>query len=119
MPDLGWSEILALAVIAIVVVGPRELPGLMRQFARFTKAARQAAHEFRESLDELARETELEDIKPGEGRVDYDTPEAIIDPTTGQSVARHTPLPEEDWPYEPPTDSDEDHTSEPQKSPEP
>ncbi len=116
MPDLGWSEIFALVVIAIVVVGPRELPGLMRQIARFTKAARQAAQEFRDSLDELARETELEEIERTARKRDYDTPEAIVDPTTGRSVPRHSLLPEKGGAYEPPVEAGEEHPAEPQRT---
>jgi sec-independent protein translocase protein TatB len=108
MPDLGWSEILTLVVIAIVVVGPRELPGLMRQIARFTKAARHAAQEFRDSLDELARETELEEIERAANKRDYDTPDSIVDPTTGRSAPRRSLLPEKSSAYEPPAEGGED-----------
>ena len=114
MPDLGWSEIFALVVIAIVVVGPRELPGLMRQIARFTKAARQAAQEFRDSLEELAREAELDEIARKASPLDYDTPEALVDPTTGQRVNRSL-LPDKDGAYEPPEDAGDEEPLEPQR----
>jgi sec-independent protein translocase protein TatB len=118
MPDLGWGEIFALVIIAIVVVGPRELPGLMRQIARFSKAARQAAQEFRDSLDELARETELEEIEREARKRDYDTRDAIIDPTTGRSVPRSL-LPEKGGAFQPPGETGEEHPVEPQRNPEP
>jgi sec-independent protein translocase protein TatB len=106
MPDLGWTELFALVVIAVVVVGPRELPGLMRQVARFTRAARQAAQEFRDSLDELAREAELEEVRRRANPVDYDTPDSVVDPTTGHSAPRQL-LPEGAGVYEPPADAEE------------
>jgi sec-independent protein translocase protein TatB len=108
MPDLAWSEILALIVIAIVVVGPRELPGLMRKVAQFTRAARQAAQEFRDSLDELALEVELDEVKRGRPPVNYDTEEAVVDPTTGHSISRKGTLSDKDAPYTPPVEEDDE-----------
>ncbi len=63
MPDIGWSELLLIAVIAIVVVGPKELPNLLRMMGRGMTAARRAANEFRSALDDLAREAD-EAAKP-------------------------------------------------------
>lgn len=119
MPDLGWTEIFALVVIAIVVVGPRELPALMRQVARFTKAARRAAQEFRESLDELVRETEIEDIERAAAKQDYDTVDAIIDPTTGRRDSRRSVLPEEGGAYDPPVEAGEEPRAKVQRGQDP
>ena len=63
MPGLGWTEILILAAIAIVVVGPKDLPVLMRTIGRFVGKARALAREFQESFEEIAREAELDELR--------------------------------------------------------
>src|SRR5262245_7896349 len=65
MPDIGigWSELLFIAVLAIVVVGPKDLPRLMAQASRWMRAARRMANEFQGHLDQLAREAELADLE--------------------------------------------------------
>lgn len=63
MPSIGWSELLVLAVVAIVVVGPRELPRLMRVVGHWAGKARSAAREFQAAFDDLARESEMEEMR--------------------------------------------------------
>ena len=63
MPGLGWMEMVILAALAIVVVGPKDLPILMRTIGRFVGKARALAREFQESFEEIAREAELEDLR--------------------------------------------------------
>ncbi len=62
-PSLGWTEMLLLAVLALVVVGPKELPLLFRKVGRFTAKLRGMAQEFRTGFDELARQAELDELK--------------------------------------------------------
>lgn len=63
MPSIGWSELLVLAVVAIVVVGPKELPRLMRVVGHWVGKARAAAREFQSAFDDLARESEMEEMR--------------------------------------------------------
>ena len=63
MFDLGWSKILILAVVAIVVVGPKELPALLRTLGQFIAQLRRHAAEFRTQFDEAIRSPELDQIK--------------------------------------------------------
>lgn len=63
MLDIGWTELLVIAVILIVVVGPKDLPPMIRAFGKMTKRLRQTAGEFRAQFDEALREAELDDIK--------------------------------------------------------
>ena len=63
MFDIGWSELLVIAVVAIVVVGPKELPKLMRSFGFYAGKLRRAAAEFRRQFDDAMREAELEEVK--------------------------------------------------------
>ncbi|MFZ1991390.1 MAG: Sec-independent protein translocase protein TatB [Alphaproteobacteria bacterium] len=63
MPGFGWMELLIVAALAIVVVGPKDLPILMRTIGRFVGKARALAREFQESFEEIAREAELEELR--------------------------------------------------------
>ncbi|MGE3528487.1 MAG: Sec-independent protein translocase protein TatB [Methyloceanibacter sp.] len=63
MFDIGWSELLVIAVVAIVVVGPKDLPKLMRSFGFYAGKLRRAAAEFRRQFDEAMREAELDEVK--------------------------------------------------------
>lgn len=62
-PEIGWSELLVIGLIAIIVVGPKDLPLLMRKFGQFMTRARNAAAEFQASLDELGRQAELDSLR--------------------------------------------------------
>lgn len=63
MLDIGWTELLVIAVVLIVVVGPKDLPPMIRAFGKMTKRLRQTAGEFRSQFDEALREAELDDLK--------------------------------------------------------
>ncbi|WP_309085399.1 Sec-independent protein translocase protein TatB [Chelativorans sp.] len=63
MLELGWSEILVIAIVLIVVVGPKDLPRVLRSFGRTTAKMRTMAGDFRRQFDEALREAELEDVK--------------------------------------------------------
>jgi sec-independent protein translocase protein TatB len=58
MFDIGWSEILVIAVVAVVVVGPKELPSMLRTFGRTMGQVRKTANGFRRQFDEAMREVE-------------------------------------------------------------
>ncbi len=63
MIDLGWSEMLVILVVALIVIGPKDLPKVARQIGRWTAKARAMAREFQRSFDDMVREAELEEIK--------------------------------------------------------
>ncbi|MEX6507740.1 Sec-independent protein translocase protein TatB [Jiella sp. M17.18] len=63
MFDIGWSELLVIAVVLVVVVGPKDLPGMLRTFGRTTKQLRAMAGEFRRQFDEALQEAELDDVR--------------------------------------------------------
>ena len=62
-PSIGFAEFMVLAIVALIVVGPRELPLLMRRIGAFVKRARAMAAEFQRSFEEIGRETELEELR--------------------------------------------------------
>jgi sec-independent protein translocase protein TatB len=63
MLDLAWSEIAIIGLVAVVVLGPKELPKALRSLAQFMKKARKLAGEFQGHWNEMVREAELEDVK--------------------------------------------------------
>ncbi len=63
VPGLGFGEFIVLAVLALVVVGPRELPKLMRHVGGFMRKVREMGREFQRSFDDLGRELELEELR--------------------------------------------------------
>jgi sec-independent protein translocase protein TatB len=60
MFDIGWSEVLVIAVVAIVVVGPKELPRMLRTFGKTMGAVRRTANDFKRQFEEALREAERE-----------------------------------------------------------
>ena len=92
MFDIGWQELFVIGVVAIVVVGPKELPRVLRAVTLGVRKIRGMASEFQSSIDELAREAELHDIRRDlERTADMDIQkelEQTIDPTgeVGKSV---------------------------------
>jgi sec-independent protein translocase protein TatB len=63
LPGVGFSELVVLAVIALLVVGPRDLPLMLRKLGRQMAKMRALANEFRTGFDELARQAELDELK--------------------------------------------------------
>ena len=63
MFDVGWSELFVIAVVAIVVIGPKDLPKLMRSFGHYAGKVRRTAAEFQRQFEEAMREAELDEVK--------------------------------------------------------
>jgi sec-independent protein translocase protein TatB len=63
MIDLAWSEIALIAVVALVVIGPKDLPEAVRGVARGIQKLRRMAGEFRSQADELVREANLDELR--------------------------------------------------------
>jgi len=59
----AWQHIVILLVVALVVVGPKDLPRLMHKAGKWAGKARNMANEFRRSFDEMARQTELDELR--------------------------------------------------------
>jgi sec-independent protein translocase protein TatB len=63
MFDIGWSELLVIAVVAIIVVGPKDLPRLMRTFGHYAGRLRRAASEFQRQFEEAVRDSETDEVR--------------------------------------------------------
>ena len=85
MFDIGWTEMLVVAVVAIIIIGPKDLPKALRTLGQWTGRIRAMAREFQNSIDEVVREAELDEIKKTveqAGRYDIKGEiEKTIDPT--------------------------------------
>src|SRR5208282_987076 len=63
MFDFAWSELALIAAVALVVIGPKDLPRTLRVVGQWVRKARAIAREFQGNLDQMVREAELDDIK--------------------------------------------------------
>jgi sec-independent protein translocase protein TatB len=133
MFDIGWSEFVLIAVVALIAIGPKELPGVLRTVGQWMGKARKMAAEFQSQFQEAMREAEMADLKKsfdevkeaasgfGSGNImtslqkdvtdalkidDIDKPAAAIEPPP--AAATETPVPAEPLAITP-----EVHASEP------
>ncbi|WP_026614232.1 Sec-independent protein translocase protein TatB [Ensifer aridi] len=63
MLDIGWTELVVIAIVLIVVVGPKDLPPMLRAFGRMTSKMRGMAADFRRQFDEALREADLDEVR--------------------------------------------------------
>ena len=82
MFNIGWSELLLIAVVAIIVVGPKELPRLMRTFGHYAGKLRRAAADFQRQFEDAMQESELDEMRKALDEVR----------TTAASIHTNTPM---------------------------
>ncbi len=63
MLDIGWTEMLVIGVIAIVVIGPRDLPKMLKTVGGWVRKARATVRELQTGIEDMAREAELDEVK--------------------------------------------------------
>jgi sec-independent protein translocase protein TatB len=63
MFDIGWGELLLIGIVALIAIGPKELPGVMRTIGQWTGKLRRMASEFQNQFQEAMREAEMADLK--------------------------------------------------------
>ena len=63
MFDIGWSELLVIGVVALIAIGPKELPGVLRTVGHWMGKIRRMASEFQGQFQEAMREAEIADLK--------------------------------------------------------
>jgi len=93
MFDLSWSHILILLIVALVVVGPKDLPKMMRTTGRWLGKARAMADQFRKSFDEMARQSELDELRAEIEALRAHKPLAGIEQSMTQSILPPDPPP--------------------------
>jgi sec-independent protein translocase protein TatB len=63
MLDIGWSEIAVIVVVALIVIGPKDLPKVLKTIGIWVRRARMLTRDFQNSVDEMIREADLEDVR--------------------------------------------------------
>src|ERR1700754_3549845 len=63
MFDIGWSEMMVVGVVALVVIGPKDLPAALRQAGKWMGAVRRMASDFQGQVNEAMRESELDELR--------------------------------------------------------
>lgn len=85
MLDLSWQELFLIGVVALIVIGPKDMPQVMRSVAGFVRKARGLSREFQNGMAQMMREAELDDLRrklDEAGRVDLgQTVKDAVDPT--------------------------------------
>lgn len=96
MFDIGWDEMALIAVISLIVIGPKDLPVVLRQMGRWTRKAREMASEFHRGVDDMVRESELDELKKQVSKVSdvnllRQEVDKAIDPTGEMAKAMELP----------------------------
>jgi sec-independent protein translocase protein TatB len=84
MLDIGWQELFFIGIIALIVVGPKDLPKVLRTVSQYVRKARGLAREFQGGVADMVREAELDDIKrkvDGSSQSIEKTIKDTVDPT--------------------------------------
>lgn len=82
MFDLGWQELFIIALVALIVVGPKDLPILVRSVAKWLRSMRKILWTFQASIEEVGREAELNEIRDEAAYLLEELNEDIITGTT-------------------------------------
>ena len=110
MFDIGYTELLVIAIVALVVIGPKDLPRVMRTVGQWVGRARGMARHFRSGVDTMMREAELEEMekkwREENARILAEHPfaEPLADPEA-LAVPAELPAPDDVPPQSPPDDS--------------
>jgi sec-independent protein translocase protein TatB len=72
MFDISWTEFLLIGIVALVVIGPKELPGVMRTLGQYTRKIRGMAADFQNQFQEAMREAEMTDLKKSVDEMAHD-----------------------------------------------
>ncbi len=84
----SWSHILILLTVALVVVGPKDLPRLMNMAGKWVGKARNMANEFKKSFDDMARQSELDELRAEIEKLKADDPVADVTRDLNHEIQR-------------------------------
>jgi sec-independent protein translocase protein TatB len=96
--DIGWPELMLIGVVALVVIGPKDLPAALRVAGYWVRKARTLSREFHSSVEQMMREVELHEVqdelrKATEFDLDHEF-NKIMDPVNDPAVARPREIPD-------------------------
>jgi sec-independent protein translocase protein TatB len=86
MFDIGWSELLVIAVVAIIVIGPKDLPRVMRTVGHYAGKLRRAAADFQRQFEEAMRESEIDEMRKAIESVSENTPSVDLNAPINEPV---------------------------------
>ena len=93
MLDIGWSEMMLIAVVAIMVIGPKELPRALRTIGQGIGKARAMTRDFQSSVNDMIAETELEDLRRSANSIGDFNVNNLLDDTSAADLNTATPPP--------------------------
>ena len=93
MFDLSWTHILIVLVVALVVVGPKDLPRMMHTVGKWVGKARSMADQFRKSFDEMTKQAELDELRQEIEALRRERPLASVANDLHQSILPPVDLP--------------------------
>ncbi|MFP6748652.1 MAG: Sec-independent protein translocase protein TatB [Alphaproteobacteria bacterium] len=100
MLDIGWSEMMLIAVVAIVVIGPKELPRALRTIGQWVGKARAMTRDFQSSVNDMIAESELEELRRSANSIGDFNANNLLDDTSPSNLNATTPPPPtpQKWP---------------------
>ncbi len=87
VPQFGFLELILIAIVALIVVGPRDLPKLMRSAGQFVAKAKAMAGEFTSAFEQMARETEMSELRNEIEELKKNNPIADVKRAVEESIA--------------------------------
>ena len=93
MLDIGWSEMFMIAVVAFVVIGPKELPRALRTIGQWVAKARSLTREFQSNFSDMIAQSEIEDLRKSAKNIDDLEVGDMLGDTTSPSLNRATSSP--------------------------
>jgi sec-independent protein translocase protein TatB len=88
---ISWSEMAVISVIALIVIGPKDLPRILRAIGHWTGKAQRMAAEFRRSLDQMAKESGVDEVRRSVQTAASFTPAGQVKKAIGAAVAGTNP----------------------------
>jgi len=95
MFDIGWQELFIVAVLALIVVGPKDLPKTIKMVTTWIRKARMMARDFQSGVDEMVREADLDDVKKTLTQGSDDLKKEL-ESTVGTDIAKDLDLSEDE-----------------------
>ena len=89
MLDLGWQELFFITLLALIVVGPKDLPIMVRSISRWIFKARRLVQDFQGSMESAARELEIDSIKHEVNKVYDDTEDGFLTQNDKMTESNH------------------------------
>ncbi|MDG2033600.1 MAG: Sec-independent protein translocase protein TatB [Rhodospirillales bacterium] len=97
MFDIGWPELFIIAVVVLLVVGPKDLPKVLRTVGHFAGKAKAITREFRSHVDDMIRESELEDVRDQINNASESSLEALTENVIHPDGLEDLECFEDDW----------------------